>query len=253
LDRYQRHVTTRKTGQLFAASGVPSSVEVWHVELGLRGIRAGLLAAVLLAGLAASGCNDDVEVLRDPAIRVAKGMTWAWRPMEPPPATNANRSADGRPVVSRDVINAQPSHMESNRDWNTEANRAQLQQAIERALKGKGLTLVNDPSSADFLVDYHVAVKTQKAVEPSVYPGGYPGVMCGPYGCWSGWGWGPPEVEYRTVRYHEGTFVFDMALRSPKKLAYRATSQKDLSNKTTITPWTAEEAVNHLLKGLKVQ
>lgn len=225
------------------------------MQLGSRNIRAGVLVTILLGGLAISGCNDDVEILRDPAIRVAKGMTWAWRPMGAPPSANMNRAADGRPIVSRDVISSQPQpqHLESNRDWNTEANRQQLQQAIERALKGKGLVQVNDPASADFLVDYHVAVKTQKATVGTVYPGGYPGVVCGPYGCWSGWGWGPPEVEYRTVRYHEGTFVFDMALRNPKKLAYRAISQKELSNKTTISPWTAEEAVNHLLKGLKAQ
>jgi len=222
------------------------------VQLGFRSIRAGLMAAALAGGLMASGCNDDVETLRDPAIRVAKGMTWAWRPMGPP-AANANRAPDGRPIVSRDVIGAEPAHLESNRDWNTEANRAQLQQAIEHALKGKGLAQVNDPTAADFLVDYHVAVKSQRAAVGSVYPGGYPGVVCGPYGCWSGWGWGPPEVEYRTVNFHEGTFVFDMALRSPKKLAYRAISQKDLTGKKSISPWTAEEAVNHLLKGLKVQ
>ncbi len=212
------------------------------------------MAAVLLGGMALTGCNDNVEILRDPDVRVAKGMTWAWRPMAPP-AAQVQRDTDTRPVVSRDVITSAPpaeQRMESNRDWNTEANRNQLKQAIERALKSKGLVQVNDPATADFLVDYHVAVKTQKATVGTVYPGGYPGAVCGPYGCWSGWGWGPPEVEYRTVRYHEGTFVIDVALRNPKKLAYRAISPKDLNNKNTITPYQAEEAVNHLLKGLKV-
>lgn len=225
------------------------------MDLGLRGrsIRAGLLVAALAGGLALSGCDDNVEVLRDPAIRVAKGMTWAWRPQGAPPSAQENRNGDSRPVVSRDVINAEPAHMESNRDWNNEANREQLQQAIEHNLKSKGLVQVSDPNVADFLVDYHVAVKTQKATVQSVYPGGYPGVVCGPYGCWSGWGWGPPEVEYRTVHYREGTFVLDVALRSPRKLAYRAISQNDLTGKTKITPWTAEETVKHLVKGLKVQ
>lgn len=223
------------------------------MELGQRRIPAGLMAVVLMGGLVVSGCNDNVEVLRDPAIRVAKGMTWAWRPAVPPPAAKVSRDSDGRPVVSRDVMSAQPAHMESSRDWNTEANREQLRQAIERALKGRGLVQVNDPAAADFLVDYHVAVKSQKAVVQSAYPGGYPGVVCGPYGCWSGWGWGPPEVEYRTVQYHEGTFVLDIALRNPKKLAYRAISQKELNNNSSITPYQAEEAVNHLLKGLKPQ
>jgi len=222
------------------------------VELGKRVVSAGLLAAVLMAGLVLAGCDDNVEVLRDPDVRVAKGMTWAWRPMTPPPGS-VKSDADTRPVVSRDVMTPAPQqHLESNRDWNTEANRNQLKAAIERALKSKGLVQVNDPATADFLVDYHVAVKTQKATVGAVYPG-YPGFVCGPFGCWSGWGWGPPEVEYRTVRWHEGTFVLDLALRNPKKLAYRAISQKELKNKPTITPYQAEEAVNHLLKSLKVQ
>ena len=222
------------------------------MELGKRVVSAGLLAAVLMGGLILAGCDDNVEVLRDPDVRVAKGMTWAWRPMTPPPGS-VKSDADSRPVVSRDVMTPAPQqHLESNRDWNTEANRNQLKAAIERALKSKGLVQVNDPATADFLVDYHVAVKTQKATVGAVYPG-YPGFVCGPFGCWSGWGWGPPEVEYRTVRWHEGTFVLDLALRNPKKLAYRAISQKELKNKPTITPYQAEEAVNHLLKSLKVQ
>lgn len=222
------------------------------MELGKRVVSAGLLAAVLMGGLVLAGCDDNVEVLRDPDVRVAKGMTWAWRPMTPPPGS-VKSDADTRPVVSRDVMTPAPQqHLESNRDWNTEANRNQLKAAIERALKSKGLVQVNDPATADFLVDYHVAVKTQKATVGAVYPG-YPGFVCGPFGCWSGWGWGPPEVEYRTVRWHEGTFVLDLALRNPKKLAYRAISQKELKNKPTITPYQAEEAVNHLLKSLKVQ
>jgi len=53
------------------------------------------------------------------------------------------------------------------------------------------------------------------------------------------------------VKWHAGTFVLDIALQNPRKLAYRAISQKELNNKSTITPYQAEEAVNHLLKGFK--
>jgi Domain of unknown function (DUF4136) len=228
------------------------------VELGKRAVSAVLLSSVLLGGLVFAGCNDNVEVLRDPEIHVRKGMTWAWRPTAAPPAqAGANAPGDNRPVTSRDVITPQPppeQHLESNRDWNTEANRKNIQDAFERALKSKGLVQVSDPNAADFMVDYHVAVKTQRATQQVVYPG-YPygyGWGWGWYG-WGGWGWGPPEVEFRTVKWHEGTFIFDLALRNPKKLAYRAISQKELSNKTSISPYQAEEAVNHLLKGLKPQ
>ena len=217
------------------------------MELRKRAVSILCMTTVLLGGLVVAGCDDNVEVLRDPEVHVAKGMTWAWRPPAPPPAAKRDRDTDNRPVVSRDVISqAPPPQLESNRDWNTEANRKQLQDTIEHALKNKGLVQVSDPAAADFVVDYHVAVRTQRATVGTVYPG------WGWYG-WYGWGWGPPEVEYRNVAWHEGTFVLDLALRNPKKLAYRAIGHKELSHKPQITPYQAQEAVNHLLKGLKVQ
>jgi len=217
------------------------------------------MASLVAGGLFLSGCDDNsVEILRDPDIRVTKGMTWAWRPLNEP--EGGKRAAEGgRPVVSRDVITperqpqaAPRQRLESNRDWNTEANRDTLKAEIAKNLQSKGLTQVTDPAVADFWVDYHVAVRTQNATVERVYPG-YPGVVCGPYGCWSGWGWGPPEVAFQNVRYQEGTFVIDVALREPKKLAYRAISRKELNNKHTITPYQADEAVKHLLKGLKTK
>jgi hypothetical protein len=221
------------------------------VNLGKRISSAVLLPAVLMGGLALAGCDDNVEVIRDPSIKLTHGMTWAWRPMnEPEPWVGpAKRDADGRPpVISRDVIQPEPPknpHLESNRDWNTEANRGQLQAAIEKTLAAKGLTQVKDPAAADLLVDYHVAVRTHNATVERVYPG-YP------YGWGWGWGWGPPEVAFQNVRYRVGTFVLDVALRNPRKLAYRAISRKELNGRK-LSPYQAEEAVKHLLKDLKVQ
>jgi len=226
------------------------------VELRRSFSTAVLLLTAVLVGFLVTGCDDNVEVIRDPEIHIAKGMTWAWRPPAAPDAVK--RAADGRAITSRDVIKPEPppptQKLESNRDWNTEANRTQLQTAIERALKSKGLRQITDPAVADILVDYHVAVKSQSAVVRNMYPG-YAG--CGPYGCWGGygyyggWGWGPPEVEYQAVRWHEGTFVLDLSLRNPHRLAYRAISRKELNNKPTISPYQAEQAVDHLLKEFK--
>ena len=206
------------------------------------------MAAALLGGLVLAGCDDNsVEVLRDPDIGVTKGMTWAWRPVTSP-AANTKRDADSRPVVSRDVIANAPApdqHLESNRDWNTEANRQKLKEAVEHSLRSKGLVQTPDAAKADFLVDYHVAVKAQNEMVGTAYPG---------WGWW-GWGWGPPEVWYQPVRVQEGTFVLDMTLQNPKKLAYRAVGHRLLGYgyKRTISPHQAETAVNHLLKGLKVR
>lgn len=226
------------------------------MQLGKSFSSAVLFSTVLLGGFLLSGCDDNVEVIRDPDVHITKGMTWAWRPANMPEETK--RGPDGRAIVSRDVIKPEPvtppptQRLESNRDWNTEANRTKLQQAIEQTLTKKGLKHVNDPMVADLLVDYHVAINTQTATVGRVY-GGYP---CGPNGCWGGygygWGWGAPEVWYQNVPYREGTFVLDLALRNPRKLAYRAISRKALNyGKPTISPYQAEEAINHLLKDFK--
>jgi Domain of unknown function (DUF4136) len=217
------------------------------VDSGKRFSMGVLFAGILLGGMVLGGCDDNVEVIHDPDIHIAKGMTWAWRPVATP---GQKQDESGRPVISRDVIAnpapapPPPQHLESNLDWNTEANRNQLKDAIEHTLKSKGLVQVNDPATANFLVDYHVAVKTRNATVQTVYPG---------WGWGWGWGWGPPEVEFQNVRFSEGTFVIDLAQRTPKKLAYRAISRKSLNNKTTISPYQAQEAVNNLLKSLKPQ
>src|SRR5258705_13304524 len=196
------------------------------------------MAGLVAGGLFLSGCDDNsVEIIRDPDIRVTKGMTWAWRPVNEP--EGGKRAAEGgRPVVSRDVITPegqgqpQPAprqRLGSNRDWNTEANRDTLKSAIAKNLQSKGLTQVTDPAAADFLVDYHVAVRTQNATVERVYPG-YPGVACGPDCCLAGWGWGPPGGAVQDVRYHQGPLLVDGALREARELAYCAVSPKGMSN-----------------------
>ncbi|HET6929866.1 MAG TPA: hypothetical protein VFI45_06065, partial [Candidatus Acidoferrum sp.] len=115
------------------------------MDFGKRAASAVLMAGLLAGGLLLSGCDDNVEILRDPDVRVAKGMTWAWRPVNEP--EGGRRSAEGgRGVVSRDVIapgaqapQAPRQRLESNRDWNTEANRDTLKAAIAKNLQKRGL------------------------------------------------------------------------------------------------------------------
>ena len=127
------------------------------MDLGKRAASAVLMAGLVAGGLFLSGCDDNVEILRDPDIRVAKGMTWAWRPVNEP--EGGRRAAEGgRGAVSRDVITpdaqappAPRQRLESNRDWNTEANRDTLKAAIAKNLQSKGLTQVTDPAAGRFL------------------------------------------------------------------------------------------------------
>jgi hypothetical protein len=197
----------------------------------------------MICGLLLAGCDDHITVTRDPDIRIPKGSTWAWRPMAPP------RDADNRPVVSRDVIRRGETVTRES-DANREIVRQRIRTVIEQTLSSKGLKQVSDPQAADFLVSYHVAVRRHDVTVERVYPGGYPGVVCGPYGCWEGWGWGPPEVSYENIRFREGMVVFDFVKQSSKRLAYRAVGQKPV-HRDTFNQDEISEFVHHMLGKLK--
>jgi Domain of unknown function (DUF4136) len=196
-------------------------------------------ASILSCGLLMAGCDDRVTVIRDPP----KGSTWAWKPVAPP------KVADQRPVVSRDVISrGETIAREPGAD--NEIVRQRIRTAIEQTLSSKGLRQVNDPQAADFLVDYHVPVRRHNVTVERVYPGGYPGLVCGPYGCWESWGWGSPKASYENIRFREGTVVFDFVKQSTKRLAYRAIGQKPV-HRDTFNQDEINEFVHHMLGKLK--
>jgi len=212
----------------------------------MKGIRKSSLiaASALICGLLLTGCDDHIIVTRDPDISVVKGNTWAWKPAAP------SKDADRRPVVSRDVISRSESVARES-GANNEIVRQRIRTAIEQTLSSKGLRQVSDPQAADFLVDYHVAVRRHNVTVERVYPGGYPGLVCGPFGCWESWGWGPPEVSYENIRFREGTVVFDLVKQSNKRLAYRAVGQKPV-HRDTFNQGEISEFVHHMLGKLKV-
>ena len=200
--------------------------------------------SLLVCGLLLAGCDDHITVTRDPDIPVIKGSTWTWKPAAPP------KDVDRRPVVSRDMISRGESVARES-GANSEIVRQRVRTAIEQTLSSKGLRQVSDPQAADFLVDYHVAVRRHDVRVERVYPGGYPRLVCGPYGCWESWGWGPPEVSYENIRFREGTVVFDLVKQSNKRLAYRAVGQKPV-HRDTFNQGEISEFVHHMLGKLKV-
>ena len=133
-----------------------------------------LAASILVGGLLLAGCDDHITVIRDPDIPVVKGSTWAWKPAPPP------KDAERRAVVSRDVISRGES-VAREPGANNEIVRQRIRTAIEQTLSSKGLRQVSDPRDAEFLVGYHVAVRRHNVTVQRVYPGGYPGLVCGPY------------------------------------------------------------------------
>lgn len=208
----------------------------------MKGYQRSSLAAVaaLCCGVMLAGCDDYVQITRDPDVRIRKLATWAWRP-----ATEQRQARDSRPVVSRDVITRRESVVRDT-SADSEAVRQRVKTAIEQNLASKGLNQISDPAAADFLVDYHFAVERRSATVPV----GYPGVVCGPYGCWDSWGWGP--VGYEHIRFREGTIIIDVIQQATKHLVYRAVGEKHVNRNTfTLTQGDINGLVHHLLKDLR--
>lgn len=215
-----------------------------HWKMGLR--KSSLIAvSAMFAGLLLAGCDEYVQITRDPDVPIHKHATWAWRP-----ATEQAKTRDSRPVVSRDVVSRDETVV---RDTNAdnEMVRQRVKATIEQTLASKGLRQISDPQAADFVVDYHFAVERRNVTVPTAY-GGYPGVVCGPYGCWQSWGWGPAAVGYEHIRFREGTIVFDFIQQSTKHLVYRAVGGKRVSDNTfSLTQGDIHALVHHLLKDLQ--
>ncbi len=215
-----------------------------------RTAKLALAGTAIVAALALVGCDEHVEVIRDPDIRVAKHMSWAWRPAEVRHSAEGRGNGSDRPVVSRDVVRRGDSVVREN-DAASEIERRELRDEIARQLQEKGLRQVGDPNDADFLVDYHFAVRGHNVRVESVYPGGYPGLVCGPFGCWNGWGYGPPEVSFENVHFREGTFVLDLYQHSSHRLAYRAIGYEPKEH-PQFSHDQIQDMVHALLKKLKI-
>lgn len=219
-----------------------------------KGLPPLLASGVILCGLALAGCDEHVEVIQDTSIHVAKHQTWAWRPMQAKAAA-APETDGGRRVLSRDVIGRNGGNAPvppAEPDPAVDIARKQLRLEVERRLTEKGLTQVPDPAAADYLVDYSFAVRGNRETVERVYPGAYPGLVCGPFGCGYGWGYGPPGVGYQNVRFREGTFVFDLTKNNSKELVYRAIGQEPQFH-AQFSHDQISDMAHALLKKLKVR
>jgi hypothetical protein len=203
-----------------------------------------LTAAICAVALA--GCDEYVHITRDRDVHISRHATWAWRPLQ---EQSRELGRDRKPVRSRDVIDRRQMDTREN-DAENDLLRGKVKTAIQQNLMAKGLKEVSEPDSADFLVDFHLAVRRRNVTVERVYPGG--GLVCGPYGCYEGWGWGLPGVSYSNVRFREGTIVFDLVQGSTNHLAYRAVGEKPVRRDTfSFSQNEVNDLVGKLLKDLK--
>ena len=209
--------------------------------------RAPLFAAAALAcAVLLTGCDEYVHITREPDVHLSRHATWAWRP-----AQEEGSRRGSRPVVSRDDISRRETvNREDNAD--NDVLRGKVKTAVERDLMQKGFKQVSDPAAADFLVDFHIAVPRRNMTVERVYPGAYPGLVCGPFGCYSGWGYGPAAIGYENIRFREGTIVVDAVQNRSNHLIYRAVGEKPVRRDTfSFSQDEVNRLVHHLLKDLR--
>jgi Domain of unknown function (DUF4136) len=178
----------------------------------IRSWRAGILLACIAICLTA--CDDsDVSVDRDQSISIPAGSTWAWANQ---PVPN-NSGANAAPMIENDIV------------------RNRVQNAVATQLAAKGFRQVEDRNQADFLVDYHIGVHNQTTTVSDITPSSprpVPVIRCKDKHCWESWYWGywgPPEVNYHTVHYREGSLMIDFVQRSSGRLAWRAISKNPVT------------------------
>ncbi len=225
---------------------------MWYPRLNKMRTSPLLLAGVLASGLLLAGCDEHVDVVRDHSVAIPKHATWAWRPAPPP-----EKNPDKNRVISRDINdNGRPetvSRENGGGRLDNETMRLAVRTDIEQNLSSKGFKQVDDPAAAEFLVDYHVGIRRHTVTVERGYGGGYPGLVCGPFGCWTTyrWGyWGGPGYAYENVHYREGTIVFDFVKQGSNRVAFRAVGQRQL-NRESFSTDHIRDAVNRLLRDLK--
>ena len=209
---------------------------------------AGAIAcAVLLAG-----CDEYVRITRDRDAHIPRHAAWAWRP-----AQEDTSQRGSRPVISRDVITrgergGRRETITRENDADSDILRGKVKSAIERNMAEKGFREADDPDSADLLVDFHLAVRRRNMTVQRVYPEPYPGLMCGPFGCYGGWAWGPGAIGYENIHFREGTIVVDVVQSPSNHVVYRAVGEKPVRRDTfSFSQDEVNGLVHQLLKDLK--
>jgi hypothetical protein len=96
---------------------------------------------------------------------------------------------------------------------------AQVKQAIDSQMAGKGFTKVTEASKADLLLGYQLALSQEKQIN------GFGDGWGGGFGGWGPWGGGMNSFSATTSTINIGTFVVGMYDASAKKLVWIGAAQ----------------------------
>ncbi|HEX6590446.1 MAG TPA: DUF4136 domain-containing protein [Moraxellaceae bacterium] len=192
------------------------------MTLSFRGIL--LLPLTLLL----AACGAQVVVEQDPAAHLPGPGTYAWG------SASDHMPGEDNPRINNDII------------------AGMVQTALDTGLAKRGYKPA-EKGQAAWLVHYHAGLEkqTQLVTEP-MYPAA-PRVVCGPYACGGGYGWGyygPPEAVTRTVTFHEGTLILDIHDATTNKLVWRGTVSDDVNVNKPVNPARLQQAIDKLLQKL---
>ena len=189
--------------------------------------RAGVRAALLVAlALAAAGCGGlSVRTERDAAVPIPAGASYAWNP---------------RPVEPR-----LPEELDYR--TNNPAIHDRVTRAVDEALAAKDFRRA-DPATADFLVEYHAAVKDVQMTVPDLRPSPIgPPYLRGPLSTQGP----PPSATRQEIEYTEGILTVALVQRATAKLAFRSTG-RDIVTRGDGSQEAIRELVTRLLQDLPI-
>src|SRR5882757_9447443 len=102
------------------SGNIRSSKSKWKMPL--------MLTAAVMFAFVAAGCDDHVQITRDPDVRIRQGATWAWAP-EPQLAA----ARDNRRVLSRDSMGREERReMVREENPNNQIVQDRVKQAIQQ-------------------------------------------------------------------------------------------------------------------------
>jgi Domain of unknown function (DUF4136) len=124
-----------------------------------------------------------------------------------------------------------------------------IDEALEFALQGRGITIVKNPAEADLLLSWHLV--TQNKTDVRTYESPSYGASYGRYGGYNRYSmyncWNCTNTEVRVNNYTEGTFIVDMIDPKMQKSVWRSVTQSKLKGDPDESRENINEAANRIL------